>query len=411
MKLTDAQVKAAKPKDKPYKITDGKGLYLQVYKTGSKVWRYKYRFANKESLLTIGAYPDISLKLAREKHIEAKLKLNDGINPAEYKQVNKRNLLLAQDNDFQSIATEWYVKEKPHWSASHAKRQDGLLVKDICPYLGKMDVNTIKAPDILHVLNKIQARGAIETARRANQVIGQVMRFAIATGRAERDYSADLKGALQVPVTNHLAAITEPKKVGELLCMLDDYEGTATIRNALHLAPLVFVRPGELRQAEWVEINFELARWEIPAEKMKMRQPHIVPLSTQAISILKDQQLKTGHLQYVFPSPRTPRRPMSDNALLSALRRMGIPKEEMSIHGFRATARTLLDEELGCRQEFIEHQLAHSVKDTNGRAYNRTTFIKDRVVMMQEWADYLDKLREQTMNRALRQKNNETLAT
>ncbi len=229
MKLTDATIRAAKPKDKAYKLTDGKGLYLQVYKTGSKVWRYKYHYAKKENLLTIGAYPDISLKKAREKHFEAKQKLNEGINPAEYKRISKRNLHQAQDNDFQSVATEWFIKEKPHWSESHASRVDRLLTKDICPYIGKMPASTIKAPDILYVLKKIEARGAIETAHRAKHVIGQAMRYAIATGRAERDYTPDLKGALQTPIETHLAAITEPKKVGRLLCMLDGYEGTATI--------------------------------------------------------------------------------------------------------------------------------------------------------------------------------------
>ena len=399
MALTDYKIKAAKPKDKNYKLADGNGLHLMVYKTGKKVWRQKYHFAKKEKLLTIGPYPEITLKQARDKCLEARKKLYDGIDPCEHKKLNKFRSVNDEKALFQHIANEWFLKSKPTWSISYSSRVHNLLERDIYPYLGKIRPVDINAPMILAVLRKIEARGAIETAHRAKNIIGQAMRYAIATGRADRDYTPDLKGALKKPIETHLAAIIEPKKVGQLLYMIDGYEGTAIIRNALQFAAYVFVRPGELRQAEWTEINFEAQRFEIPAHKMKMRQPHIVPLSKQALAILKDQQAKTGHFQFVFPSPRSPRRAMSNNALLSALRRMGIEKNEMTVHGFRAMARTLLDEELNYRIEWIEYQLAHSVRDSNGRAYNRTSYIKDRTEMMQAWADYLDKLKNEAKNK------------
>jgi integrase len=261
--------------------------------------------------------------------------------------------------------------------------------------LGQRPISEITAPELLAVLRRIESRGAIETAKRTKQVAGQVFRFAVATGRTERDPSQDLKDALAASVKKHLAAITEPKAVGPFLCALDAYQGTPIIRAALQMAPLTFVRPGELRNAQWSEINFDTAEWRIPAERMKARQPHIVPLSRQALEVLQELHLITGRGVYLFPSPRSPRRPMSDNAVLSAMRRMGVGKEEMCGHGFRAMARTILDEILNYRVDWIEHQLAHAVKDANGRAYNRTSHLEGRRKMMQGWADYLDTLRMQ----------------
>ena len=268
-----------------------------------------------------------------------------------------------------------------------------MLSKNLNPWLGHRPIAEITAPELLSVLRRIESRGALETAKRTKQVAGQVFRFAVATGRAERDPSQDLKEALAAPVKKHLAAVTEPKAVGRLLIALDGYEGTPVVRAALKLAPLTFVRPGELRNAEWSEIDLEAMEWRIPGEKMKMGQDHIVPLSDQAVEALQEIYPLTGHFQYVFPSARSPRRPMSNNAVLSAMRRMDVPKEQMSGHGFRAMARTILDEVLGFRVDWIEHQLAHAVKDVHGRAYNRTAHLDKRKKMMQAWADYLDNLR------------------
>ena len=273
-----------------------------------------------------------------------------------------------------------------------------MLHKELFPQLGRRPIGEITSPELLSCLRLIEARGVLETAKRAKQVAGQVFRYAVITGKAERDPSFDLKDALATPIRKHFTAITEPKEVGKLLIALDDYQGTPEVATALILAPLLFCRPIELRHMEWSEINFDKQEWHLPANKMKTKADHIVPLCRQAINELQKLLQLTGHRQYVFPSARSPRRPMSDNAVLSALRRLGIPKEQMTGHGFRAMARTLLDEELGYRIEWIECQLAHAVKDANGRAYNRTTYLKQRKEMMQHWADYLDNLRTEALN-------------
>lgn len=395
MALTDNKVKNAKPKEKSYKLGDSGGLYIQINKNGSKYWRYKYRLGGTEKLLALGVYPEVTLKAAREKHQQARLQVAEDINPSEMKKVEKLTRAHASDGSFERIAMEWFAQKAPHWSASHSKRVKANLEKDLIPHIGKRQPNDISAPELLAVLRKVEARGAIETAHRVKQVAGQVFSYAIVTARAERNPATDLTGALQMPKKTHLAAITDPKLVGSLLNALDGYEGTTTVRHALQLAPLVFTRPGELRHAEWKEIDFEKGLWEIPAEKMKLKQPHIVPLSRQAQAILQEQYKLTGQYQYVFPSPRSPRRPMSDNAVLSAFRRMGIDKNEMSGHGFRAMARTILDEVLEYRIEWIEQQLAHAVRDANGRAYNRTKHLPQRIEMMQRWADYLSDLKQQ----------------
>lgn len=394
MALTDPKIKQAKPTEKDYKLSDAKGLFLLVTKKGAKYWRLKYRFAGKEKLLSIGVYPSISLKQARKATDLAKDQLEQGIDPSQAKKAKKATQTEAQLNNFENIALEWHKQQSANWSTSYTDKVLRAMQRDLLPYLGTLPLDDITPPQLLAVLRRVEARGAIESAHRIKQVTGQVFRYGVATGRAQRDITPDLKGALATHKTQHFPAITEPAKVGKLLQMLDSYEGTATLRAALKLAPLVFVRPKELRHAEWQEIDLEKAEWRIPADKMKMGVDHIVPLSRQAIEVLEEQKLLTGHWGgYVFPSARSPRRPMSDNAILSAFRNMGISKEEMTGHGFRAMARTLLDEVLGERVELIEHQLAHAVKDTLGRAYNRTTHLPKRKQMMQRWADYLDTLR------------------
>ncbi|MDO6563854.1 integrase arm-type DNA-binding domain-containing protein [Amphritea sp. 1_MG-2023] len=394
MALTDPKIKQAKPKDKDYKLSDARGLYLLVTKKGAKYWRLKYRFAGSEKLLSLGVYPSVTLKQARKKADLAKEQLEQGIDPSQAKKAKKVEIATAQANNFEAIALEWHKQQSAKWSESYTAKVLRAIERDLFPYIGSLPLDQISPPQLLAVFKRIENRGATETAHRVKQIAGQVYRYAVATGRAQRDITPDLKGALVTHKTQHFSAITDPERVGKLLNMLDSYEGTSTVRAALQLAPLVFVRPKELRHAEWHEIDFDKAEWRIPAEKMKMGVDHIVPLSRQAIDILQEQKLLTGHWGgYVFPSARSPRRPMSDNAILSAFRNMGISKDEMTGHGFRAMARTLLDEVLEERVELIEHQLAHAVKDPLGRAYNRTAHLPQRTAMMQRWADYLDELR------------------
>jgi integrase len=393
MPLTDTTVRNAKPRSKPFKLADGKGLFLQVTPSGGKWWRIKYRFDGKEKLLSCGVYPDTSLAKAREKCDAARKLLADGIDPGQHRKATKASRITQNANSFEAVAREWHSKYSPTWAPSHSNKIIRRLERDFFPWLGDKPINSITPPDLLKALRRIEERGAIETAHRAQQNCSQIFRYAIATGRAERDPAPDLRGALPATKATHLAALTQPEAIGALLRAIDDYQGTFTTKCALKLAPLVFVRPGELRAAEWREINLEKTEWNIPAERMKMRQPLLVPLSTQAVAILQDIYALTGSGRYVFPSARTSLRPMSDNAILAALRRMGFSKEEMTGHGFRAMARTVLDEVLGVRPDFIEHQLGHAVRDPNGRAYNRTAHLAERRKMMQQWADYLEKLK------------------
>jgi len=393
MALTDPKIRQAKPKDKDYKLSDAKGMFLLVTKKGAKYWRLKYRIGGKEKLLSIGVYPDVSLKQARKACDNAKELLDQGVDPSQAKKVKKAEQAQAYTNNLEAIAREWHKQQAIKWSTSYSEKVIRSLERDLFPFLGSVPLTHITPPLLLVALRRVEARGATESAHRLKQTVGQVFRFAVATGRAERDITPDLKGALATPLKQHFPAITEPDQVGRLLHMIGNYQGTATVRAALKLAPLVFVRPKELRCAEWQEINFETAEWCIPARKMKMGEDHIVPLSLQALDVLKEQKLLTGHWDgYVFPSARSPTRPMSDNAVLSAFRNLRISKEEMTGHGFRAMARTILDEVLGERVELIEHQLAHAVKDSLGRAYNRTKHLPQRREMMQRWADYLDGL-------------------
>ena len=398
MPLTDTSVRQARPGPSTFKLSDARGLFLLVQANGARYWRLKYRYARKEKMLALGVYPEVSLKDARAAADEARRHLRGGVDPGELRKVQKHSRLDAATNSFESIALEWFAKQKPNWAENHWTKVQWMLEKTLFPWLKTRPISEIKAPELLTVLRRIEARGAIETAKRVKMIAGQIFRFAVATGRAEGDPSQFLRGALAIPVKTHLAAITDPKQVGPLLVALDGYIGTPVVRAAVQLAPLTFVRPGELRHARWSEFDLDAAEWRIPGERMKTRQAHIVPLSTQAVEVLRELHPFTGHFEFVFPSPRSPRRPMSNNAVLAAMRRIGISKEAMCGHGFRAMARTILDEVLNYRVDYIEHQLAHAVRDANGRAYNRTAHLGARKVMMQGWADYLDRLRAQATN-------------
>lgn len=391
--LTDPQVKKAKPQPKPTTLFDGNGLFLLVSPTGGKLWRYKYRFGNKGKLLSFGTYPEISIADARRKREEARKLLANGIDPGEVRKAQKTASSAVTENSFEVVAREWHEKFKQRWTAVHADTTIRRLERDAFPWIGSRPIGELKAPEVLAVLRRIESRGALETAHRVKTICGQVFRYAVATGRAERDPAADLKGALPPATKTHLAALTDPKEVATLLRAIDSYQGSFVVKCALQLASMFFVRPGELRHAEWNEFDFDAATWSIPAGKMKMKQAHIVPLSQQAVEVLKSLQPLTGRGRYVFPSNRSSLRAMSNNAILAALRRMGYDKDEMSGHGFRAMARTILDEVLQVRPEFIEHQLAHAVRDPNGRAYNRTAHLEERKKMMQLWSDYLDGLK------------------
>ena len=391
--LSESQVRKAKPQAKATKLFDGNGLFLLVTPSGGKLWRFRYRFEGKEKLLAIGSYPEVSLSEAREKRLMARKLVVSGIDPGEVKKARKASLSESFENSFEVVAREWHGKFTPTWSDGHAKTTIRRLERDVFPWMGAKPIADIKAPELLAVLRRVESRGAQETAHRVKTICGQVFRYAVATGRAERDPSGDLKGALPPVKKSHLAAITEPAKVAELLRAMDGYQGSFIVKSALRLSPLVFVRPGELRQAEWAEVNFETAEWNIPAVRMKIKEPHLVPLASQSIDILRELQPLTGQSRYVFPSSRSMARPMSNNTINAALRLLGYSKDEMTGHGFRAMARTILDEVLHFRPDFIEHQLAHAVRDPNGRAYNRTAHLPQRREMMQAWADYLDGLK------------------
>jgi integrase len=395
MALTDTFVKNVKHTGATSgdKYTDGRAMYLLVNAVG-KYWRMNYRFADKRKTLALGVYPDVGLAKARARREKAREQLADGIDPATAKREEKQAQADAAANTFEAVARVWLTKTASKRADVTQSRITTLLEKDIFPFIGSMPISTIKPRDVLDkAVRKIEARGSIDTSHRAKQICGQIFRYAVAVGLAERDVTTDLRGALAAIPESHFAAITEPKQAGELMRSIFDYGGHPYTIAALKLTPLVFVRPGELRTAEWAEIDLDAAEWRIPANKMKMKVDHLVPLSIQAVEILRGLQPITGHGKYVFPSLRTGERPMSENTINAALRGMGYSKEVHTAHGFRATARTIMDEVLGERVDLIEHQLAHAVKDPNGRAYNRTAHLPARRVMMQKWADYLDKLR------------------
>ena len=394
MPLTATAIRKAKPREKPRKLYDSRGLYLEIAPRGTKAWRFKYRFDGKEKRISMGIFPEVSLKLARQRRDEARKLLARDIDPSAYRKARKRSRREAARNSFEAVATEWLAKHSHNWSTSWVRRQERELEREAFPYIGASPVAEITAPDLLAVVRRVEARGHLSKAHTVFQICGRVLRYAVATGRAERDVSSDLRGALPPVKTKHFAAITDPREVGPLLRQLDGYTGTLPVRCALRIAPLVFVRLGELVKAEWAGIDFDGAEWRYTVTKTN--RPHVVPLARQAVALLREVQPMTGHRRYVFPNSRHPHRelPMSRGTLWSAFRALDIPPDRMTLHGFRAMARTILDEVLGFRPDFIEHQLAHAVRDPNGRAYNRTAFLPERRVMMQTWADYLDRLRE-----------------
>lgn len=390
MPLSDTAIRNAKLNDKQYKLTDGRGLYLLVNKSG-KYFRWDYRFEGKRKTMALGVYPDVRLKDAREKHEDMRRLLARGIDPLELKKQTKGIEKSKGTGTFEFVAREWFEKNKSIWTVKHSKTIMSRLENNIFPWLGGTLVSDISAPMLLESLRRIEERGAVETAHRVKQICGQVFRYAIATGRAERDPSADLKGALPPTKAKNMATITDPRRVGELIRAIGSYRGNMITRCALQFAPLTFVRPGELRHAEWCELDLDSALWKIPAQKMKMRSPHVVPLAQQTIDILREIRPLTGEGKYVFPSLRTGSRPMSENTVLAALRRMGYAKEEMTGHGFRGMASTLLHEN-GWSTDVIEKQLAHVESNSVKAAYNHAQHLSERVKMMQWWADYLDQL-------------------
>ncbi|MBI5656744.1 MAG: integrase arm-type DNA-binding domain-containing protein [Geobacter sp.] len=391
--LSELQVRNVKPASKDVKIFDGGGLYLLVTTSGGKLWHFKYRFEGKEKKLTFGPYPEISLSRAREKREDARRQVAEGIDPGELKKAQKAARTAEAENAFEVVAREWHGKFEKTWSAVHAATIKDRLEKEVFPWIGKRPIDEIKAPDVLKILRRMESRGALDTAHRVRNHCSNIFRYAIATGRAERDPAADLRGALPPVKNGHMAAPTDPKDVAPLLRAIDGFQGLFVVKCAMQLSPLLFVRPGELRHAEWSEIDFENEQWNIPGEKMKMKEPHIVPLARQALDILRALQPLTGFGRYAFPCNRSSLRCMSENSVNAGLRRLGFEKTEITGHGFRAMARTILDEVLQVRPDFIEHQLAHAVRDPNGRAYNRTAHLADRRKIMQTWADYLDGLK------------------
>lgn len=391
MALTDVAIRKAKPGEKPLKLSDEKGLYLEVAPKGGKWWRFKYRFGGKEKRLSLGVYPDVGLKEARERRDAARKLVADGVDPSENRKAQKATRADLAADTFEVIAREWLQKFAGTMTEKYWTGVLNRFERDLFPWVGARPISEISAQELLVTVRRIEARGAVETAHRALSNCGQVFRYAVATSRAKHNPASDLRGAIPPAQGKHMAATTDPKKFAEFLRAMEDYKGSLIVRCALRMAPLVFVRPGELRMAQWADINLDTAEWRYLVTKTQT--PHIVPLCAQAVAILKEVQPLTGKHRFVFPSARSSARPMSDNAILAAMRRMGIGKEEMSGHGFRAVARTILDEVLGFRPDFIEHQLAHAVQDPNGRAYNRTAHLEERRKMMQKWADYLDQLK------------------
>ena len=392
MKLTELQIKKAQPKDKVYRIFDGHGLHIEITPKGQKWWRYKYLYNGKEKRISLGVYPEISLKEARERHIEQRLALSKGMDPSAVRKVKKVQSLRASNNTFEALGREWFVTYEKDVSLGQATRVMRRLERDIFPFLGAMPIQTIKVADIRETLNRMTQRGVVESAHRALQNINQILQLGLITERVDRNVANNLSSLLPAKQVKHFAAITDPKRVGELMRMIDGYQGTVVTLAALKLMPLVFVRSLELRQAKWNDINLEEGMWQFTISKTTT--DHTVPLSKQAIAILSDLYPYTKQYEYVFYSEASSSKFLSENTLASALRKLGIPKEEMSVHGFRAMARTLCHERLGIRPEVIEHQLGHKVPDALGQAYNRTRFMDDRMQMMQDWADYLDTLRQ-----------------
>ena len=387
MALTAIEVSKAKATDKATKLFDGGGLYLLAQPNGAKYWRLKYRFAGREKMLSIGVYPDVSLSDARERREAARKLLANGADPSAVKKAKKAAAVALAENSFEIVAREWLSKFSKNWKESHTRTTTLRLVNDVFPWLGVRPIGDIDAPELLTVLRRIESRGALEAAHRVSAICGQVFRYAIATGRAKRDPAADLRGSLPPHRGKHLAAITEPVQIGKLMRDIEGYRGSFIVRCALRLAPMVFVRPIELSRAEWAEIDLDKAEWRIPADKMKMKALHIVPLSTQAVAFLRELHPLTGTGKYLFPNVRTHTLPMAGNTILAAIRSMGYTSTEMTAHGFRHMASTLLNEQ-GFNADAIERQLAHKASGVRG-TYNAAEYLPERRRMMQHWADYL----------------------
>jgi integrase len=404
MKLTDTAIKAAKPREKPYKLFDGGGLYLLINPDGSRWWRLKYRYGGKEKLLALGTYPGTGLKKARDKRDDARNLLDDGIDPNARRKAEKAARADRDTGSFEVVAREWHAKQAERWATGHAERVMGRLEEYVFPRIGGDQIHGLTGPQVLDVLQRIETKGRIETAHRVKESLGAIFRYAIATHRASYDPSAALKGALATVKHKSFASITEPTKVGELLRAIRGYGGSDVVRLALQLLPLVFVRPGELRGAQWSEFAFDLRdpepgakpqhpepQWRIPAERMKMREQHIVPLSRQAVAILRELHAITGPDGYLFPSVRSKRQCISENTINAALRSAGYTKDQMTGHGFRHMASTLLHER-GYKSELVERQLSHGDRNVMRATYNFAEYLPERRRMMQEWADYLDGL-------------------
>ncbi|AOI97256.1 tyrosine-type recombinase/integrase [Burkholderia sp. LA-2-3-30-S1-D2] len=392
MPLTDTAIRNAKPADKPVRLFDGGGLYLEIAPSGGKWWRLKYRFGGKEKRYSLGVYPDVTLATARKKRDEAREKLAAGIDPGEAKKAEKRASLLAAAHSFEVVARGWMDERKTTVEPAQHDKTLARMENDVFPWLGKRPIAEIDAPEILVVLKRVDGRGARFTAHRIRSEISRVFRYGIKEGHCKADPARDLVDAIPPAQTTHFASITEPEKVGEMLRAFDGFTGTFPVLCALKLAPMLFVRPGELRKAEWAQFDLDKGEWRYFVNKTKT--DHLVPLAAQAVTILRELHALTGEGVYVFPGARDRNRPMSEAAINAALRRLGYDtRTEITGHGFRAMARTILHEELEEKPEVIEHQLAHTVPDSLGRAYNRTKFIKARRSMMQQWADYLDKLK------------------
>lgn len=406
MALTDRAIRQAKPRDKMYKLSDEKGLRLHVMPNGAKYWRHKYYFNGTEGNASYGVYPEVALREARDQRDETRKLIRDGINPKELKRSERAARAIASEGNFENVANAWYDQQLPTWSPATAKKRRALLDNDLIPWLGSRPISEINALELLQALKRIENRGAAETARNGRQVANQIFRYARLNQLCEHDPASDLRGALAPKVAKHRAAITDPLEFGQLLLAIEAYEGTFAVRCLLALCPLLFQRPGEMIAMEWAEIDLEKSEWNLPAEKMKMGIAHTVPLPPQAMEILKDIQPLTGRCKFVFPGQRSPRdKHVSNGTINKALKKMGIDTSKTHCaHGFRASARTMLDEQLGFRVEWIEHQLAHQVRDPLGRAYNRTQHLPQRHEMMQKWANYLDDLKQsaRTNNRGIR---------
>lgn len=400
MPLTDKAIRNAKPgvtpagnaTAKPYKLTDGAGLYLEVMPTGARYWRMRYRVAGKDKRLAFGVYPEVTLAEARQRRDDARRMLRDGRDPSTERRAERREAKLSAANTFEGVARAWLASQRRKLAPATYAKAERTLEADVFPWIGARPIAAIDPPEALTVVKRVEARGAIETAHRVKARMGQVFRYAIAHGTATRDPTADLRGALAPVVSKSHAAVTDPAQVADLLRALDGYAGQFATRCALRLAPLVFARPGELRHMEWSELDLDAAEWRIPARKMKMREAHVVPLSKQAVTILCELAPLTGRGRYVFPGIRTVAEPMSENTVNAALRRMGFDKATMTGHGFRAMASTRLNE-MGWPPDVIERQLAHAERNKVRAAYNRAQYMTERRAMMQAWADYLDQLK------------------